>query len=127
MKKLVGSYNLGFRPVNLFIDTDRTGGSVELTPEERGKPTAINVGINSPLVIAVSTLLHEAYEACLIDLNARYEPHPAYSSESSDFIFVMSHNQLGEAHDRVGEFLVDTYTAFVLAYNKYSVYGKGTK
>jgi len=119
MRTFVGNYKIGYRPVQLFVDTNLPGGSVTLVPED-GKPTSIEIGIGCHLTLAMSTLLHEAYELALIDLNTRYEPQPAYSSESSDFIFVMTHNQLGEAHDRVGEFLIAAFPKFNKAYEKHS-------
>ena len=102
----VGSYRLGFRNTRLFIDTSTANGHVDLSPLDDGT-TEVCVGIDCPWSESLSVLLHELYEGTLVDLNTRYKRKPSYSEESSDFIFVMSHNELGEAHERIGTFLAE--------------------
>jgi hypothetical protein len=121
MQHLLGHYELGFRNVRLYVDTDHGNGSVVIVPKDNGSSKII-VGIDSPLYEAVSVLLHELYEAALIDLNTRYKKQPSFSGESSDFVFMMTHNELGEAHERVGTMLVKAMPVFVKAYAKYSNY-----
>lgn len=115
---LVGHYRIGIRPIRLYVDSDSEGGSVFLTPKDKG-PTAVHIGIDCPFEEAIAVLLHEIYELSLIDLNTRYRLAPSYSTESSDFLFVVTHNQLGEAHERIGEFLVKASNDFGRAYKKY--------
>lgn len=119
MKKLVGKYQLGFRNVLLYVVSDSADGSVDLLPKDKG-PSVIYVGIDGPFYDCVGTLLHEAYELVLIDLNTRHKKQPSYSLESSDFIFIASHNELSEAHERVGTFIASVYGEFGDAYNKNS-------
>lgn len=120
-KHLVGVYKLGFRPIRLFVEPQSGNGSVTLVPDDDGS-TVVTIGIDCSWCEAVSILLHEAYEAVLIDLNTRYQPAPAYSGESSDFMFITTHNQLSEAHERVGNFLIEAFPEFGKAYRKYSLY-----
>jgi hypothetical protein len=117
----IGNYKLGFKYVRLFVQTDSASGSVRLMPDDKGSQK-INVGIDSPWATSLGTLLHELYEATLIDLSTRYELQPSLSNESSDFMFFMTHNQLGEAHDRVALFLKSALPDFSKAYKKYSTY-----
>jgi hypothetical protein len=113
MKKLVGVYQLGFRNVELFADTEEDGGHVSLNP---GKITEIVVGIHMPWADCIGTLLHEVYECVLVDMSTRYKQMPSYSFDSSDFIFLLTHNQLSEAHERVANFLVDAEKDFAKMY-----------
>jgi hypothetical protein len=117
----VGHYKLGFKYVRLFVQADNVNGSVKLIPEDRGSQK-INVGIDAPWSVCLGTLLHEAYESVLIELSTRYELQPSLSNESSDFMFFMTHNQLGEAHDRVAVFLEKALPDFSKAYKKFSTY-----
>jgi hypothetical protein len=117
----VGIYRLGFRFVRLAIDNDTANGTVKLIPEDKGT-AIVYVGIQCPWENVVTTLLHELYEAALIGLNTRYECCPTLSNESSDFIFLMTHNQLGEAHEHVGHMLVDCLPDTSKAYKKYSTW-----
>lgn len=117
----IGNYMLGFKYVRLFVKTDTAGGSVKLVPEDKGSQKII-VGIDAPWATVLGTLLHELYEAVLIDLGTRYEQQPSLSNESSDFMFMMTHNQLGEAHDRIGMFLESALPDFSKAYKLLSLY-----
>lgn len=114
----VGKYSIGLRPIRLVV-IDSISGSVEPTPKDGGS-TIVNVGINQPWDEAVGVLLHELYEIALIDLNTRYKPKPSYSKESSDYIFLMTHNQLGEAHERLGEIISRCFSDFRMAYDKFN-------
>ncbi len=117
MIKLVGKYMLGFRAVRLYVDTKSCSGSVDLLPDDKGS-AIVCIGIDCPFEESTATLLHEVYEATLIDINTRYKRTPSFSGESSDYIFVMTHNELGEAHERVGVFMVEAYEDFKEIYEK---------
>lgn len=117
MKILVGVYPLGLDFVKLFAITESASGSVDFLPDSNGI-TEIKVGVSAPFEEAVSTLLHEAYEKTLIDLSTRYKPKPSFSGESSDYVFFATHNQLSEAHDRVGDFLVKALPDFKKVWEK---------
>lgn len=116
MKIFVGTYQLGLRYVKLFADTSN-GGSVHIFPKKKGVPE-IRIGITESWEDALATLLHEAYELALIDLRTRYQHDPGGSEESSDFIFHMTHNELGKAHEVVARFIVDAEHDLGMIYNK---------
>lgn len=121
---LVSTFKLGFRFVRLFVETESENGSVIFLPADSGS-ARVTIGVNCSWGTAVSVLLHELYEATLIDLNTRYGLDPAYSNEASDFMFLVSHNQLSEAHERVGYALAAVLPDFTKVYKKYSPYKKG--
>lgn len=101
---LVGTYHLGFRMVRLICDFTTANGAVFVAPDDHGLPKVM-VGGDAPWDEVIGTLLHEAYELTFIDLQTRYKQRPSWSEEASDFIFLMTHNQLSEACERVGSFL----------------------
>ena len=118
---LVTTFKLGFGFARLFVEAESENGSVKLLPADSGS-AIVTIGIDCSWGEALSILLHELYEATLIDLNTRYELDPSYSKEASDFMFFASHNQLAEAHERVGCALGHILPDFTKAYKKYSKY-----
>jgi hypothetical protein len=98
----VGTYILGYRPIRIYAHPLSRDGSVKMTPVDKGA-TIVNLGINHSWSKTLAVFFHESYELALIDLGARFGKNPSYSEESSDFMFFMTHNQLGEAHEMVGE------------------------
>ena len=118
-KILVGNFQMGLHNIRLYADPEGTGGHVDLRPLDQG-PAKIVVGINDEAWPNVySTLLHEVYELALIDQSTRYAHRPAFSDESSNYIFIVTHNQLDEAHTRVAWFLVKSMKDFKKAYDKF--------
>ncbi len=121
---LVATISLGLRPIRLFIQTENECGLVKLVPTDGG-PTNVIIGISGSWASTLSVLLHELYEATLIDLNTRYTLDPSFSKEASDLMFLASHNQLSEAHERVARTLDKILPDLSKAYKKYSPYKKG--
>lgn len=117
---------MGIRPIRLYVDPKSEDGSVLFTPTDKGA-TIVTVGVQCRWPEALSVLFHELYEAALIDLNLRYGPKPSYSEEASDFIFLMSHNQLSEAHERMGYCLAYVLPDFEKAYDKHGSYVRKAK
>lgn len=113
----VGVYPLGLDYVKLFAVIGSANGSVEMLPDDKGL-TQITVGVGVPWGEAIAILLHETYELTLINMNTRYKKKPSFSGESSDYVFFLSHNELGEAHDRIGEFLALALPDFEDAYKE---------
>ncbi len=113
----IGEYQLGYRNIRLY-GTDGTGGSVIMTPKDK-KSTQIRIGFNDDWPEVICTLLHEAYELSLVEMNVRYDNSPSFSTESSRFLFLVSHNKLDEVHTRVAYFLVWSQEDLKNAYNKF--------
>lgn len=114
---LVGQYRLGLRNVRVFINPEDSNGSVYVHPKDNGS-AKITVGAESSWGTVFGIFLHEVYELTLIDLNVRYKKDPSFSNQSSDYIFFLSHNELNEAHERIGEFLADAIPDFQAVYKK---------
>jgi hypothetical protein len=115
----VGKFTLGLNFVELYANPETMGGSVDFLPErDKTDLTKIYVGLNDEWPEVLSSLLHEAYEAVLIDQGLRYRPKPSYSSESSNYIFIMTHNQFDEANTRVAFFLKDALPKLEQIYEK---------
>ena len=112
----VGTYRLGMRYVRVIAVPKSEDGQVVVFPGNESIPE-IFIGIDQDWSSVVGTLLHEAYELSLIDLNCRYKKKPSMSVESSDFTFIATHNEMGEAHERVGEFLAGCFPALGKTYN----------
>jgi hypothetical protein len=106
-KVLVGTFQLGLRYINLFIDFSTENASVSFLPIRKGVPDlpVMVVGADTDWGEVLSTLLHEAYELTFVDLSLRYKKRPSWTEESSEFYFWMHHNDLAEAHERIGPFL----------------------
>lgn len=114
----VGTFQLGLHNIRLFADPDSTGGHVNLRPEDHGLPRIV-VGVDDQNWSDIqATLLHEAYEAVMIDLGTRYSQRPSFSDESSNYIFLLTHNQLDEAHTRVSWFFTKAVPPFKKVYHK---------
>lgn len=104
----VGTYQLGTRTIRLYLRPGDSGGSVRFSPPDRGT-TKVEVGSGTTWGECIGILFHELYEAVLIDLNARYAAAPTWAESSSSYLFVATHEQLDEAHMRVGECVTDMY------------------
>jgi hypothetical protein len=113
---LVGEYQLGYRPVRVYADPDDNGGRVEFIPKDK-QATKIVIGCDDTWPETFSVLLHEAYECVLSEAGFRYRASPTYSSAASEFLFILSHNQLDEAHTRVAYFLDDVIKPLRLVYD----------
>lgn len=114
----VGKFQLGLHNIKLYLDPNKAGGRVNLRPNDQGTAHIV-VGIDDENYSDVqTTLLHEAYEAAMIDIGVRYSPSPSFSDESSNFVFLLTHNQLDEAHTRVSWFFTRALPHFRRAYNK---------
>jgi hypothetical protein len=122
----LGTFQLGLRLVKLYAVEDECNGSVKILPKD-GEIPKIFVGMDCPWDVSLAVLLHEAYELTLIDLNTRYNNAPSFANSSSDYLFFMTHNQLGEAHERVGTFLEEAYSVFKAAYDKFQTKKKKQK
>lgn len=119
----VGTFRLGLRFYKLYGHPETANGSVELLPDSKST-SEIHIGFDAPWGEVFGVLLHEIYEAQLVEMNLRYKPKPAWSEESSDYIFFVSHNQLGEIHERIGPFMTDALPAFTSAYRKFQIQKK---
>ena len=104
--------------IRLYGVPESDDGAVYIVPKDKGTPQ-VEIGFNGDWCEVLGTLLHETYELMLIDVNTRWKQDPAYSESAAQFLFVASHEQLGEIHERVGFFLAAAVPDIQLAHRKY--------
>ncbi len=121
MEKYVGTYQLGYQDVQLFVDPDSNGGSGSWNAGTSGKTGAkIVIGINCALWYSWGTLVHETVEYALTNLNASFAPASAFTSRSTDSrLFVATHKQFDEATQQSGNYIHECHKDFLKAYRKY--------
>lgn len=102
---LIGTYQLGWRIVDVTANPSSRCGQIELVVN-RKKPTQITVGMDYRDVRdAWNVLLHEALESLLADENACYKRTDLYLPDASDtFHFIFTHNQFSETVARLAWF-----------------------
>lgn len=116
MRKLVGTYDLGMHPVKLFIDTELDGGRFNTSNDSHVGEMV--VGMSDEWSVMMEVLMHESFEALALSMELRFSPSVDYSESSSNCIFVMTHEQMGEIIARVGKFMADCLESFARAYRK---------
>lgn len=117
----VGTYQLGFRWVDLYIDPSVNGGQGCLMPGLDGShPRAeISVGTKGTLGKAWGTLLHEVFELACCDRQVRFEPtHTFCGGESDCCCFHFDHTQYSELANHAGWVLFRCRAAFERAWRK---------
>lgn len=113
MKK-IGTYQLGWRWVDLYLDNNGEGASFEIMPDNPKKSGAKIVIGNAGQDVAEcwKTLCHEAMELALTDCMARFRHDEAFSRASDMYYFFCHHNQFTEATAMLGSFLLDCHKDF---------------
>jgi hypothetical protein len=106
----VGTYQLGWRWVDLVIDPNRRGGSFEMRTgtefdKEHPRPLMV-IGGEYSVSDAYEVLVHEALEFVACEAGTRFRSTHAYATSASDvYMFMFDHNQLTEIAARVGNFI----------------------
>lgn len=111
MKK-IGTYELGFRQIHLYVDQKSTSGSVGL------RSCKMVIGTeDTDWWRVVALLLHEAIEAAAIDLHCRFnDTSDGYSSDDS-VVFHMTHPQYSQVIAQAAEFLTSALPDLAREYN----------
>lgn len=112
-KQVVGRFRLGWRWVEVRIDTSHCNGSGWFIPDEpEPQITIIEVGTKGPYSRAVATLLHEVIETALSELELRFTPCGALGSSAEQCVFMFTHTQFSEITDRAGHFMASVLPRF---------------
>lgn len=121
MKHYVGTYQLGFQDVQLFVDTESNGGSGTWNSGTYDKDKAkITIGIDCSQWYAYGTLVHETMEWAMTSLGSSFTPYAAFNSRATDSrLFVMTHKQFDEASQWSGNYINECQKDFLKAYRKY--------
>jgi hypothetical protein len=121
----VGTYQLGYRWVDLFIERDSESGNFTWFPDNPSGPknpkshAEIVVGVDGTEWAAWVVLVHEACEAIMSDMGLRFRPSNRYVERSSDlYTFHFDHNQFTEVAARLGALISDCRSDFVKSVKK---------
>jgi hypothetical protein len=105
---LIGTYQIGYRYVDVIADPSVCGGSFYYMPDgtERSR---MRIGLDYDTFFEVlSVVLHEATEFLLDEFRLRYRATNTFATRASDtFIFHFDHNEFTEVMARLATFLDD--------------------
>lgn len=116
MKKKIGTYQLGYRWVDLYYDPETTGGNFTWVPKGKSHSEMVigfNYGYSDK---PYGTLFHEALEAAAADVNGRFN-REGFDGDASDVVvFMFDHNQHSEISARVSYFIKQCHEDFFKAW-----------
>jgi hypothetical protein len=115
----VGTYQLGFQWVDLWMDPKLSGGEFVSMPDGSKDRAKITVGVEGALWASWGILVHEVSEHILCELHVRFRPTNHYVNSASDlYHFAFNHNQFTELCARLGSFLCECRADFERAWKK---------
>jgi hypothetical protein len=116
----VGTYQLGQRPAELFIDTSHDAGSVVCVPDKKDGHiplTRIVVGVKGVFLwSAWGTLVHEVMELSLSDHKTSYRLYGTFHSSTEERSFFLDHRVFTRVCDEVGNYLHECKADFDRAF-----------
>lgn len=108
MIRKVGKFKLGWRWIYLYTDSELSGGLFQYTPKD-DETAKMVVGLNSARYSQTfESLIHEAFEAVLNDMELVYCNYGHYSWDTGSRWMWMDHERFSEACSRVAEFILET-------------------
>jgi hypothetical protein len=111
MKKLLGTYFLGYESIRVFTDAKSRDGEAQLPGKWQNAGTVllaeITIGLNLSWQETVETMLHEAFEYAAIKQNCRFVGSAWANSSPSRGLFVLDHEQFSEICAQVGVFTAE--------------------
>jgi len=98
MKKL-GTYQLGWRWVDVYLNPNEAGAEFQVMPGGKGSNARIILGLGQPQIeSAWGNLNHESLEMTLTLLGCRWRPDDQFSCDASDtYVFSFNHDMFSEA------------------------------
>lgn len=113
-QRLLGTYPLGFAPVELFIRAE-PGGSGEVYRD--GKLPTVCIGLDEEeWSSVVAVLLHEIFELVAMQQGTHHSPTLDLSGDTGRFLMVQDHRQFSDSCARAGEFLAACLPEVAAAY-----------
>lgn len=113
----VGTFQLGWTNVDLYLDPDESGGCFYFAPNDKDTPR-IRVGLDGmSWRDVVEVLLHETLELVLTRRDLRYVPTGRIACGHDSYVFHCDHNDFTQAVAEAAAFMVDTVPAVSKAYN----------
>lgn len=121
----LGTCQLGDRMVELLCEPKSGGGSfyfgarmADIAVSHDNVP-AIVIGLGrGRWWSTVDILLHEAMEFAFAEARLRFEPDRDYGDSRANYLFVMSHEQFGEATARASMFITKAMPLLEKAWEK---------
>lgn len=115
----IGTYQLGYRWVDLFADPEEMGGNFFFMPDDTYSHSRIRVGFRYECIDDCwCVLFHEAMEAIITEMECRYKPTSCYISGASDiYRFYFDHNQFTEIAARLAMFIKACIKDFEAAFD----------
>lgn len=116
----LGTYQLGFQWVDLWVDPTNRDGAFEFHPDRKSFCT-VTVGIRSDGYAEVlGTLMHELLEATACDLGARYKRSGMFTESSDCYYFQMNHNDFTELCARAAYFISMCQVDLMTVHKRYN-------
>jgi hypothetical protein len=101
----VGTYELGYEKVDLWLMPSETGGCFEALPANQPR-TIIKVGGDyQQWHRVVEVLIHEAVEFAMCRQHVRFKRDGDLTSEAASFHFILDHTDFSEAIACAAEFI----------------------
>jgi hypothetical protein len=119
----VGTYQLGYRWVDVFLDPKYSGGSFDFMPGWGPNDPKVHsemiVGCDHAAWKSWGVLAHEAMEAVMSDMGLRFNATVRICPNSSDnYTFIFDHAHFTEVAARVGAFISEAGAEFSRAVEK---------
>lgn len=115
----IGTYQLGYRWVDLFADPKETGGSFYLMPDDTPSHARIRIGFDyREIDHPWCNLFHEVMEFVIAGIGCRCKPTGHYIEGCSDiYTFHFNHNEFTEIAAQVGMFIKNCKADFEAAWD----------
>lgn len=105
MKKL-GTYEIGYECVDVFVDSTSSCGSFNFLPDPKLSKPSIMIGLDSgSWKGTMNILLHEAFEFVLARHQLRFTSCSKMSQDTSDYTFIFNHPQFSSVCSHVADFV----------------------
>ena len=118
--KYIGTYELGYENVDLYL-MDGRGGSLRFTPDEKALPRIALGGAYSDWQDIYTVLMHEAMEFALTRGGCRYGDSQDLSNDTGAFVFFLTHTQFADVCSKATEFMVACHKDLHKAWIKYKI------
>lgn len=125
MTKEIGTYELGYDNVRLFLVKGRSG-NFSLNPGKQ-LPCITIGGEYAKWSDLYNILLHEAMEFALTRGGHRYANTQDLSCETGAFLFMFTHAQYSDCCAKASEFLVSCHKDLKIAWVKFKIQHKTNK
>lgn len=119
----VGTWELGYENVELFIKEGRDG-SFQFTPNPKEMPRIILGGNYVEWQNIYTILIHETMEFALTRGACRYSESQDLSNDTAAFVFMFNHSQFADACAKAAKFIVACHNDLKKAWIKHKIFYK---